>query len=141
MKRSYQMIVLISMILTSCLSYAQVPVKVACVGDSVTYGYGIEDRQNDSYPAQLQALLGSGYEVRNFGHNGATLLNHGHRPYTTLSEYGESLEYKADLVVIHLGLNDTDPRNWPNYSEDFIPDYKSLIDDYRKANPSAKRGH
>lgn len=138
MKMPYRLIALISMMLTGFLSYAQVPVKVACVGDSVTYGYGIGDRDNDSYPAQLQALLGGGFEVRNFGHNGATLLNHGHRPYTTLPEYGESLEYKADLVVIHLGLNDTDPRNWPNYSEEFIPDYKSLIDDYRKANPSAR---
>lgn len=138
MKMPYRLIALISMMLTGFLSYAQSPVKVACVGDSVTYGYGIDDRANCSYPSQLQALLGSGYEVLNFGHNGATLLNHGHRPYTTLPEYGESLAYKADLVVIHLGLNDTDPRNWPNYSEDFIPDYRSLIDDYRKANPSAR---
>ena len=107
-------------------------VKVACVGDSVTYGYGIEDRENDSYPAQLQRMLGDGYEVRNFGHNGATLLRHGHRPYNTLEEYGQALEYKADIVIIHLGLNDTDPRNWPHYAEEFIPDYRTLIEDFRR---------
>lgn len=137
MKTPYRLIFLISMMLTGFHSYAGVPVRVACIGDSVTYGYGIEDRSSDSYPAQLQTLLGSNYEVRNFGHNGATLLNRGHRPYTSLPEYVESLEFKADLVVIHLGLNDTDPRNWPNYSEDFISDYKKLIEDYRNANPSA----
>lgn len=113
-------------------------IKVACVGDSVTYGYGIEDRDNDSYPAQLQRMLGDTYDVRNFGHNGATLLNKGHRPYTSLPEYGQALDFKADLVVVHLGLNDTDPRNWPNYSEDFIPDYKALIDTFRTVNPKAK---
>ena len=31
--------------------------KVACVGNSVTFGAGIADRANDSYPAQLQILL------------------------------------------------------------------------------------
>ncbi len=113
-------------------------IKVACVGDSVTYGYGIDDRDNFSYPAQLQVLLGDGYEVRNFGHNGATLLRKGHRPYNTLPEYGEALDFKADLVVIHLGLNDTDPRNWPNYSEDFTGDYKALINDFRAANPDVR---
>ena len=113
-------------------------IKVACVGDSVTYGYGIEDRDNDSYPAQLQKLLGAGYEVRNFGHNGATLMNRGHRPYTGLPEFAQALDFKADLVVIHLGLNDTDPRNWPNWSEDFIPDYKALIDTFRAVNPESR---
>ncbi|MBN1559648.1 hypothetical protein JW998_05320, partial [candidate division KSB1 bacterium] len=40
---------------------AQEPAKVACVGNSITYGAGIADQVNDSYPAQLQKLLGDGY--------------------------------------------------------------------------------
>ena len=132
-------ILLIAALLAASITvFGQNRIKVACVGDSVTYGYGIKDRDNDSYPAQLQALLGDAYEVRNFGHNGATLLNKGHRPYTTLPEYAQALDFKADIVVIHLGLNDTDPRNWPNYSEDFIPDYRALIDTFRAVNPAAK---
>ncbi|MBQ0024637.1 MAG: hypothetical protein KBT00_02795, partial [Bacteroidales bacterium] len=59
-------------LLAGTVSYAEPRVKVACIGDSVTYGYGLENRDNDSYPAQLQKLLGNGYDVRNFGHNGAT---------------------------------------------------------------------
>ena len=136
--RHQRLLITLSALLLFLPCLAKDKIKVACVGDSVTYGYGIPDREKDSYPSQLQALLGADYDVRNFGHNGATLLNHGHRPYTTLPEYGESLDFKADMVVIHLGLNDTDPRNWPNYSEEFIPDYKALIEDYRKANPSAR---
>ena len=57
------------------------PIKVACIGDSVTYGSGIEDRDNNSYPAQLQKMLGDEYVVGNFGKPGATLLVKGHRPY------------------------------------------------------------
>lgn len=117
---------------------AKRPVKVACVGNSVTYGYGLKDREHEAYPVRLQAMLGEGYDVRNFGHSGATLLNNGHRPYTALPEYRAALDFKADLVVIHLGLNDTDPRNWPQHSDEFIPDYRALIDSFRVANPSAR---
>ena len=88
------------LILSAVMLSAQTRVKVAYVGDSVTYGYGISDRENDSYPAQLQRMLGEGYDVRNFVHNGATLLRKGHRPYNTLPEYGEALDFKADLTNI-----------------------------------------
>lgn len=113
-------------------------VRVACVGNSVTFGYGLPDRATQAYPMRLQQMLGEGYDVRNFGHSGATLLRKGHRPYMKLPEFKAAVDYKADLVVIHLGLNDTDPRNWPNYSEEFIPDYTALIDSFRVANPKAK---
>ena len=32
------------------------PVRVACVGDSITVGRGIRDRGAHSYPAQLQGI-------------------------------------------------------------------------------------
>lgn len=130
----------IFLLLTAWCVCTQVPagIKVACIGDSVTYGYGLSDRENEAYPARLQQLLGEAYEVRNFGHSGATLLNHGHRPYRTLPEYAQALAFVPDLVVIHLGLNDTDPRDWPDWSEDFIPDYRALIEDFRKVNSQVR---
>lgn len=36
------------------------PVRVACVGDSITQGVGTAHPEKESYPAQLQALLGGG---------------------------------------------------------------------------------
>lgn len=113
-------------------------IKVACVGNSVTYGYGLKDRAHDAYPVRLKAMLGDKYEVRNFGHSGATLLTQGHNPYVKLPEFRAALDFKADLVVIHLGLNDTDPRNWPHHADEFIPNYRALIDSFRVANPKAK---
>ena len=117
------------------MAVAQEKIKVACVGNSVTYGYGHKNPAETSYPTQLQQLLGDDYEVRNFGHSGATLLNKGHRPYTTLPEYKAALEFAPDIIVIHLGLNDTDPRNWPNYRDEFFGDYTGIIDSFRKAHP------
>ena len=54
---------------------AQQRIKVACVGNSITYGTGLSDRVTQSYPVKLQKLLGERYEVENFGKPGATLLN------------------------------------------------------------------
>ena len=113
-------------------------IKVACVGNSVTYGYGVADRENNSYPAQLQKMLGDEYEVGNFGKSGATLLRKGHRPYDEQQEYRDAIDFAADRIIIHLGLNDTDPRNWPNYRDDFVGDYLSLIESLRKANPGCR---
>lgn len=113
-------------------------IKVACVGNSVTYGYLVPNREKNCYPAQLSRMLGDGYDVRNFGKSGATLLNKGHRPYMEQPEFQEALKFAPDWVVIHLGLNDTDPRNWPNYRDEFIPDYLALIDSFRTVRPGCK---
>lgn len=113
-------------------------IKVSCIGDSVTYGTGIEDRENDSYPSQLQKMLGDRYEVGNFGKPGATLLRKGHRPYMQQNEFAAAMDFAGDIAVIHLGLNDTDPRNWPNFRDEFIGDYLALIDSVRAANPSVR---
>ena len=112
-------------------------IKVACVGNSITYGYLLENRERDAYPSVLQKKLGKPYVVGNFGKSGATLLSKGHRPYIEQEEYKQALAFAGDIVVIHLGINDTDPRNWPNYRDDFIPDYLALINSFKKANPKA----
>lgn len=106
------------------------PVRLACVGDSITYGFGIKDRDHDSYPAQIGALLGEQWVAGNFGHSGATLLKNGDRPYWTVKEYQAALDFKPDVVVIKLGTNDTKPRNWAHKAE-FLDDYAALIESFR----------
>lgn len=132
-----------TLILSLCLLFctalfAQKPVKVACVGNSITYGTGIANREKDSYPVKLQQMLGDKYLVDNFGKPGATLLNKGHRPYMQQKEFKDALAFAGDIVVIHLGINDTDPRNWPNYRDYFIRDYRALIDSFRVVNPKCR---
>ncbi|MGN6530849.1 MAG: GDSL-type esterase/lipase family protein [Ginsengibacter sp.] len=113
-------------------------IKIACIGNSVTYGYGLKNPAAESYPSQLQNMLGAKYEVKNFGHSGATLLRKGHNPYFKTKEFSEALQLVPDIAIIHLGLNDTDPRDWNNYHNDFRGDYSSLIDTFRKVNPGIK---
>ena len=120
------------------INYAQQKIKVACVGNSITYGTGVADREVNAYPVKLQGMLGDKYEVGNFGKPGATLLNKGHRPYIQQQEYKDALAFAGDIVIIHLGINDTDPRNWPNYQDEFIGDYRSLMQSFREVNPKVR---
>jgi sialate O-acetylesterase len=114
------------------------PIKVACIGNSVTYGFNIAKREENCYPVQLQTLLGDGYKVKNFGHSGATLLKNGHNPYYKTDEFSNAIIFKPDVAIIDLGLNDTDPRDWPDYRTNFKADYSWLINALRKSNPAVK---
>jgi acyl-CoA thioesterase-1 len=103
---------------------------VACVGDSITYGSGISDRQNDSYPAQLSRMLqkfDNQWQAQNFGVSGATLLRNGDLPYVRQSAYNQALAAGPDAVIIMLGTNDSKSWNWV-YKDDFVSDYILLID-------------
>ncbi len=113
-------------------------IKVACVGNSITFGATLADRKTEAYPAQLQNLLGNDYLVENFGKSGATLLSQGHKPYIQQEEYRKALAFAGDIVIIHLGINDTDPRNWPNYRDSFLDNYLTLINAFRTANPNCR---
>lgn len=128
-----------TMLLIGIASFAQPSrIRVAAVGNSVTYGYGLENAKEASYPALLQKMLGESFTVQNFGHSGATLLKKGHNPYYKTKAFSDAIAFKPDIAVIHLGLNDTDPRNWPNYKDDFEPDYAWLIDTFKQSNPHIK---
>ena len=54
------------------------------------------------WPAQLQRLLGEGFEVLNLGVSGVTLLEQGHNPISMRRELQQALEVAPDVVVINL---------------------------------------
>lgn len=112
----------------------QYPVKVACIGNSITYGSGIDNRPLNSYPAQLQRMLGDKWIVRNFGVGGRTLLKKGDHPFWNEEAYTQAKEFMPDVVIIKLGTNDTKPQNW-KFSKEFYSDYKAMVREL-KALPS-----
>jgi len=105
-------------------------IKVACVGDSITFGARVEDRANNNWPKQLGSLLGTKYEVHNFGVNGATMLQKGNRPYWKTGQYKKALELKPNLVFIKLGTNDSKMANW-KHAKEYVADYKKIISSFR----------
>ena len=105
--------------------------RVACVGDSITHGSGTKAIKTDAYPAQLGKRLGDQWAVENFGVGGATLLNHGDKPYQKQKAFQAALESKPDVVVIMLGTNDSKPKNW-KFKDEFVADYKDLVEQFEK---------
>ncbi|MFI3304159.1 MAG: GDSL-type esterase/lipase family protein [Rikenellaceae bacterium] len=111
--------------------------KVACIGDSITFGARIDDRENNSYPAQLGVMLGSDYEVVNFGISARTLLSKGNLPYIETTQYKNMLEFKPDIAFIMLGTNDSKAMN-REHIEDFEGDYKALIESIKEVSPECR---
>ena len=86
--------------------------KIACIGDSITFGAGVRDRKNDSYPTYLEKELGENFQVLNYGLSGRTLLSSGDRPYSRECFYKRSFTDHPDLYLVMLGTNDSKPYNW-----------------------------
>ena len=116
---------------SACEAAREAPRRIACVGDSITFGAAIKDRVKNCYPAQLGRMLGEEYEVRNFGVNGATLLKKGDKPYWKLKAYANARDFQPEVVVIKLGTNDSKPNNW-KHKEEYVADYVALIESFRK---------
>ena len=92
-------------------------IRVACIGNSITDGHGIDMATQHGYPALLQKKLGEGYWVKNFGVSGRTMLNKGDLPYMNETAWRDALAFDPDIVVIKLGTNDSKPQNWEHSAE------------------------
>jgi pimeloyl-ACP methyl ester carboxylesterase/lysophospholipase L1-like esterase len=130
-KTIFRPVVVATIVLTSGLYRGEAAeenqsIKVACVGDSITFGAYIKDRQHFSYPSQLSVMLGDQYQVRNFGVSGRTLLKKGDLPYWALGTYKQAQKWNPDIVIIKLGTNDTKLYNW-KYKDELEPDLSEMV--------------
>lgn len=114
------------------------PTKIACVGDSITYGSGIKGRDSLAYPQQMQSMLGKKYKIQNFGVSGATMLKKGNKPYWIQKEYKQSLAFKPKIIVLMLGTNDSKPINWDTYKDEFEKDYNEMISNFEQLRSKPK---
>lgn len=105
-------------------------VRVACVGDSITYGAAVDKRETNCYPAVLGRLLGPAYEVRNYGVSGATMLRKGDKPYWKEKAFQQAGDFGANIIVIMLGTNDTKPQNW-KFKDEFEADARAFVNHFR----------
>jgi lysophospholipase L1-like esterase len=104
------------------------PIRVACVGDSITEGF--------AYPDDLGALLGVNYTVGNFGEGGTTIALKAQTPYMNQTAFHEAEQFQPKIVVIMLGANDASPEN-EQYIPNFVNDYVKLINAFQtlSSNP------
>ena len=128
--------------------------RVACVGNSITEGYGIWDQKK--YPDHLQEMLGDNYKVQNFGVSSMTFANKGpgdNMSYWNTDKFKAALEFNPEVVVIELGTNDSkfftnnciengQPRYNYNYGqyekEQLYRDYEALLDTFMHLTTSPR---
>lgn len=121
--------ILAGLLLCAAMQVHAGTVKVSCVGDSITQGAGSSGGQ--TYPVQLQALIGAGYQITNHGTSGRTMLGPGFGdfPYVSDANYLASSTYQPNVVVIMLGTNDSKPQNWANKVQ-FEADATAMVTHY-----------
>jgi lysophospholipase L1-like esterase len=116
------------------LSFAvsvQAITRITCIGASITHGATLPDPATQSFPGQLQTLLGKNYVVNNFGVSGTTLLRKGNFPYWNMPAYQQALKSSPDIVFIDLGGNDSKLINRPYYQK-FEDDYHAMINSFKQ---------
>ena len=110
------------------------PLRVACIGDSITYGAGLPDRFSQSYPAVLEQLSDRRLKVGNFGVSGTTLLKNSGRAWIDTSAFAEAVSFAPDMVIIMFGINDL---AHPDILDQFEQDGIALVRRFRQL-PSVK---
>lgn len=113
--------------LTTVLPSTAQVIKVACIGDSITAGSGVDTPATNAYPVVLGRLLGANYQTRNFGVGGRTLLRKGDYPYWNEPAFRDATNYAPKIVTIKLGTNDSKYYNW-RYKDQFAADFRDLIE-------------
>ena len=123
-------LIILLVVLTASIADARDIIRVACVGDSITFGSGVAGRESNSYPAVLGKLLGKKYDVKNFGVSGATLLKKGDKPYWKEGAFKKATDSRPNIVVIKLGTNDTKPQNRTNAMSEFAADLTAMVEHF-----------
>eukprot|EP00759_Apiculatamorpha_spiralis_P005145 PhF_6_TR13051/c0_g1_i1/m.20714 len=127
------------------------PIRIAAMGDSITYGNGshvgrTERKGEGNYPVTLESLLRQdtkkcsigetkSVKVRNYGRSGATAstIRKGRLSgfvYNTTAAYEKALGFFPHLVIIMLGTNDAKPLVWNQgvYEEHYTNLIRDIID-------------
>lgn len=102
----------------------QAAIKIACIGDSITFGYGVHHQQR--WSSLLAERLGEGVELHNFGLNGRCVLQKADMPYAQEPEYARACELQSEVVLLALGTNDSKAHNWC-HRNDFAKDYSRML--------------
>jgi len=126
MKNSYFLLFLSLLIMVGCSDKV---LRIACVGDSITEGYGLAVQSKTSYPVMLDSILGPKYAVLNSGRSATTLQKKGDFPYWICKEFSNVFVYKPNIIIIKLGTNDTKPNNW--HADKYEQDYQAMIDTFK----------
>ncbi len=135
-KTTLSLVVFISFVIVSNAQNSKI--KIACIGNSITYGARLENPARDSYPSQLSNMLADIYGdtcvVNNYGVSGRNMLKNAPKPIWREPQFAEALEWTPDICIILLGTNDSRPGLWADFGDEFKKDYIAMIDTFKSRN-------
>lgn len=108
-------------------------IRVACIGNSITHGSGIDMQEANAYPAQLGRLLGGGYVVKNYGVGARCMMSTSDHPFMKEQAWRDAKAFLPNIAIIKLGTNDSKDYQWNR--QQYERDYQAMIDTL-KALPS-----
>lgn len=129
--KSAALLVLLAIVLGGTSFASAAPIRISCVGDSITFGI-VPKRLHNAWPVVLGRILGHRYKTLNCGHSGATMLKKGDIPYWKTAQFKWAIHFKPNIVIIMLGTNDTKPWNWDKHGKDFEANTISMINLFKK---------
>lgn len=106
-------------------------VRIVCVGNSITEGYG-NTSQEKAWPGQTNKLLGNGYTVLNCGVSGTTMFKNSEAPYWATSNFTRAKDADPQILIIALGTNDAHPSRWNRLKGEFKSDYLAMVNEFRQ---------
>ena len=119
-------------------SHTKERIKIAFVGDSITYGAGVSDRATKSFAGIIAKATSDKYHAINFGVSATSALYSAKTPYFQTEAYASALEFNPDILHIMLGTNDIKNENWDLGKGNFKLDYKKIVDSFKAINPNLK---
>lgn len=120
----------------------QYKVRMAFIGNSITYGSRLDNPATECYPAQLNDMLTAVYgdtvEILNAGVSGRTLTKNSGNSIWGETVFSQALKFAPDICVILLGTNDCHPVYWDVSGQEFLADYLSMIDTFKVRHPETQ---
>lgn len=117
-------------------------VRIAMMGNSITYGAQLSSPSTECYPAQLSEMLSVIYsdtcEIMNYGVSGRTMMRNAENPLWNEGQFLSAIKYVPDICLILLGTNDSKPYRWDAWGDEFLDDYLAMIDTFKFRNPNTR---
>lgn len=135
--------IILTLVITANIADSQAyKIRMATVGNSITYGALLANPATECYPAQLGNMLSEVYgdtvEIKNFSVSGRTMMRSAETPLWNEPQFLSALKYVPDICLILLGTNDSKPYRWDAWGDEFLGDYLAMIDTFRFRNPYTK---
>lgn len=122
-------------IVVATLSPFHQKLRVACVGDSTTWGTHATRADGVTYPDYLAKLGRRTLQVRNSGVGATTLLRRSGHAWCDTEEFERTIAFHPDIVVIMFGVNEI---AHPDLLDGFLPDALWLVGQFSSAIPDVR---